>query len=212
MLNLSRDRLWLIGAGVASLLVFAFGYLLFISPQHSQAADLRSQVDDQVSNISVKQTHLNALAKQNQNLASYQAELAADQQALPTTTDIPNFLRSLQAIGAGTGVTITTMSIGTPSGVVPATASTAATPTPATGSTATDPPAQHAASTAGAYQISMTVTGTGSVAQLEAFLKSLQSQQPRAVLISSAALSTGTSSSGSTLTVTFTTFMAPAGG
>ncbi len=209
MMNMSRDRMWMVGCGVVSLLVVAFGYLMFISPQHHTAADLRSQADDQLSSVSLKRTHLDTLAKQNQKLPVFQAQLAADQAALPTTADIPNFLRTLQSIGSASSVSITAITISTPAGIQAVTpAPTAAAADSATSTTTTTTPVHPAAGTGGAYQIAMTISATGSVAQLEVFLTALQSQQPRAVLVSSVALTTG-STSGYSLAVSFNAFMAP---
>lgn len=200
MLSLSRDKMWLVAGGLLALLVVAIGYLFFVSPQYTSAADLRAQQSDAIRNVSIKQAHLNDLAKQNVNLATFQAQLAADQQALPTTTDVPAFLRTLQTIGSSSGVAVSSVSVEEPAAVTATAAPTASTTTKTT---------THSGLAGGAYQITISVTANGSVPSLEAFLQALQSNQPRAVLVTSVNLSAA--SSGTTMTVTVQAFMAPAG-
>ncbi len=48
MLSLSRDKMWLVAGGLLALLVVAIGYLFFVSPQYTSAADLRAQQSDAI--------------------------------------------------------------------------------------------------------------------------------------------------------------------
>jgi Tfp pilus assembly protein PilO len=207
MPTIRRDRAWLLAGGVLAVLVVAIGYLFFVSPQYTNASDLRSQASDAIDNIAIQQKHLNDLAKQNANLSKYQAQLAADHEALPTTTDVPTFLRTLQTIGSAAGVSVTTLAVGDPAAVTAAAAvsSTAS-------STATS--AAHAGVGGGVYQITISLTVNGSVAALDGFLQQLQSEQPRAVLITSVSFngSSNGAGGGTTLALSLQAFMAPASG
>ena len=206
MLSLSRDKVWLIAGGLLALLVVAIGYLFFVSPQYTSAADLRSQTSDAINSVSIKQAHLNDLAKQNANLATYEAQLATDQQALPSTTDIPAFLRTLQTIGSSSGISVTAISVGSPTAV------TAAAAPKSSGSTTATTTTTHAGVAGGAYAITISLTATGPVPSLDKFLQALQSTQPRAVLVTSVTLSAGNSSTnaGTTMALGIQAFMAPA--
>ena len=206
MLSLSRDKLWFLAGGVVAIFVIAIGYLFFVSPQYSNASEVRTQASDAVANLAIKQAHINELAKQNTNLATYEAQLAADQQALPVTSDVPNFLRTLQAIGSASGVSVKTLSVSDPTNVASATSSTTTTTPTATPAAV---PSAHPAS-ARAYQIAISLTVDGTPATLNAFLQALQVQQPRAILINSVSMTSASSAgAGMTLAVSFQAFMAP---
>jgi cell division protein FtsB len=220
------ERLWLIGGGLIAFVLLLVGYFFFISPQRSQTSAVDSQVATAQQQNAQLQARLNALRQQNKNLPKYQADLAQARLALPATTGVPDFLRSLQALGNATNTTVTSATFSQPAAATPAAAPTASTdatasasPTDATGSDTTASGAvgsQPASAVSSVYSISIGATVSGSTANLDNFLEQLQVVQPRAVLItqiseSSASVAAGgPASGGTTLQLTMQAFVSPA--
>jgi hypothetical protein len=125
---------------------------------------------------------------QNDQLPAYQAQLARYHQALPTGSDLADFLRELQTAGDGTGVSVTGFVVG------------AAAPVTAAG--------------VQGYALPVTLTVAGRAGPLNRFLDQLQRVQPRAVLIGGAtavpAGEHGSLAGAITLTVSLRAFVAPA--
>jgi type IV pilus assembly protein PilO len=212
------EKAWL-GAGLLVALVVALiGYLFFIGPQRSTTSDVDGQIGAAQSQNDTLQIRISSLDAQNRKLSTYRAALKQARMALPATSDLPNFLRSLQSLGNATLADVTTLSVGDPL-VVGGDATTTAPTTPApTTSSAPDPTAGTAPATATAptgpqiFALPITAQVTGSIKQLTDFLGQLQSVQPRAVLVSSITLggaTTGASANTSTLDLTLEAFVAP---
>lgn len=189
MITGRMDKIWVGVGAIGALVIILLGWNFFISPQTSQTSELNAQTAVAQQQNTILQDKLATLREQNKNLAQYQATLAQDQAALPSASGLPDFLRELQAVGASTQVSFSSLNVGAP------VASTGA---------------------AGVYSIAITLNASGAPNQLEAFLDQLQSVQPRAVLISQAVLQSGTgagaavSAGASTLGLTLSTFVAPA--
>jgi hypothetical protein len=204
------ERLWLIGGALVGFVLILIGYFFFISPQRSKTSDVNAQASGARDQNTQLQSRIDALRAQNKNLGKYQAELASAQKALPSTSGVSDFVRSLQALGNATLTNVTTLSVGQPAPVV-APAPAAATPTD--GSSSSSAPAPAATPTAppapSAYSLAITATVSGSPTGLDKFLDQLQNVQPRAVLItqiteSSAALGAGGVAAGSATTLQLT--------
>jgi type IV pilus assembly protein PilO len=217
-----RERLWLFGGGLAAFVMLLAGYLLFIGPQRSQTADVKDQISSaQLQQLSLQQ-RINELRAQSKNAAKYESALQQARLALPSTSGMPDFLRSLQSIGRATLTNVSSLTVGAPtaptsapaaSQPTPGAASTSAAPsaTPQSGTAQPAPGGAAPASTAQVYALPITAEVSGSTAALERFLTQLQTVQPRAVLISSVTLTsgTGTSAHGATLELTMQAFVAP---
>jgi hypothetical protein len=177
------EKLWLIGTAVVGFVLVLIGYFFFISPQRDQTDQVATQISSAQTENSTLQARIASLTAENAKLASYQQELRNAQLALPATSGMPAFLRTLQSIGNSTSTTLSSLSVG-PATTLP---NTATTPTTATSSSASPSPTETTTATAPTgpliYAIPITATATGSSAQLSAFLTQLQSVQPRAVLI-----------------------------
>ncbi|MDT4918685.1 MAG: hypothetical protein QOH89_3385 [Pseudonocardiales bacterium] len=206
------ERLWLVAGGLIAFVMLLIGYFFFVSPQRSNTADVVGRAATVQQQNIVLQARLDALREQNQNLGKYQAELQALQQALPSTSGISDFLRTLQSLGNATLTDVTALTVGQPIAVTPV---VAAQPTASAGATPETAPAVIVAPSAYALPINATVSG--SAAALSKFLDQLQAVQPRAVLISQLGLSGGaaaesgaTASSGAfTLSLTMQAFVVP---
>ena len=188
----SVERLWLIGGGTVALLLTVIAYFFFISPQRSETDSVRSEVSDAGARNALLQQKLNQLRQQNQDLSRYQAEEQAARKALPSSTDVSDFIRSLQSLGGSTGTNVISVTVGNP---VPFTASPvggAAAPSASASSPAASASPSAAPRTSGVYGMAISAQVTGSAANLTRFIDQLQNVQPRAVLVTSITETTGT--------------------
>jgi hypothetical protein len=215
MARSAQERLWLIGGGVGALLMVLVGYFLLISPQRDNTSSVNDQVSIARVQTRVLQNRIDALTAENKNLTKYQADVARVRLALPSTSGLPDFLRTLQSIGNATLADVTALTVGPPADVTTLSgrvgAVAAAPPSTTSGAGATAEPS----SLPRIYALSITAQISGSVNQLDEFLDQLQSVQPRAVLISQitiggAPVESGKPGSGvSTLQITMQAFVAP---
>jgi hypothetical protein len=203
------EKVWL-GAGlVVAVIVAVIGYFFFISPQRSTTSDVDGQASAAQLQNDTLQVRINSLDAQNRKLSTYRAALKRAQLALPTTSDLPNFLRTLQSIGNATLVDVTTLAVGDPtvvggSGTTPGSTPTSA-PTTAPSAAPTTPSGPQI------FALPITAQVSGSISALTNFLGQLQSVQPRAVLVSSITLGGdgGASSATPTLDLAMQAFVAP---
>ncbi len=209
------ERFWLLGVALVAFVLILIGYTMFVSPQNAKTSTARSQVSTAEASNQRLQARIDGLRAESKNLAKYQADLVSAQLALPSTSGLPDFLRTLQSIGNATLSTMSALSVGTPTDVTPIAGAAAQSSTSSSGSSAT-------ASTVGGvrvYELPINATVNGSTSALEAFLTQLQTVQPRAVLISSLTEAAGTVASGAgagssnpnqtSLTLTMQAFVAP---
>ena len=211
------ERLWLVAGGLIAFIMLLVGYFFFISPQRSNTSDVQGQTATVRQQNAELQARLDALREQNKNLGKYQAELKAAEEALPSTSDTSDFVRTLESLGAATLTDVTELTVGQPVAVTPATVSqpTASASAPAAAPTGTAAPAAPAAAAPGVYALPIMATVSGSANALSKFLDQLQAVQPRAVLISSISMSAGAANAGQpgdayTLQLTLKAFVAPA--
>lgn len=178
------EKLWMGGGAVVALLLLLVGYFLLISPQRGQTAQVQQQTSDEQTQDVVLSTRVAALAAQYKNLPAYERQLQQARLALPGTSGMTAFLRTLQSLGNATSTTVSSLSVGPPAplggatAAVPAAPSTGSAPSSSAAGTATG-----ATGTSGVYSIPLSASVTGAVPDLSAFLAALQSAQPRAVLI-----------------------------
>jgi Tfp pilus assembly protein PilO len=159
------DRLWVIGGALAAALLLAIGWFFLIGPQRAQTAALNDEASAAQLQLTSQLHRLVDLRQQNAKLPEYRAQLAADQQALPTTSGLSDFLRQLQASGDRTAVSVSGVAVGAPLEVNAADRSV--------------------------YALPVTLTATGTIADLSGFLDQLQRVQPRALLIDNVAAAPG---------------------
>ena len=180
------DRLWMIGGLAVTVVLVLASWLLLIGPKFADANDVETQAADTQTQLTILHKRINELKQQQANLKPLQADLAKKQKALPADTGLPAFLRQLQAAGEALDVDVTDIAVSTPS-VLP-TLSTV-------------------------WTLPITLNAEGSGANLDAFLRGLQSSsQSRAVLIQTANLSSPVENGTLTLSLTLNAFVAPAAG
>jgi Tfp pilus assembly protein PilO len=204
------ERLWLVAGGLVAFVMLLIGYFFFISPQRSDTSDVNSRAATAEQQNAVLQARLDALREQNNNLGKYKAELAALQQALPSTSGTSDFLRTLQSLGAATLTDVTSLTVGQPIAVTPP--QPVATAEPSAGGAASSAAPAPVAVAPSAFALPISATVTGSAPALAKFLDQLQAVQPRAVLISSISMSSAVDEGGSddyTLELTMQAFVAP---
>ncbi|MDT4913828.1 MAG: hypothetical protein QOC66_2956 [Pseudonocardiales bacterium] len=221
MLKSPQERLWLTGGALAAVVMLLIGYFMLISPERADTQTVEDQVAVAEQQTASLQQRIDALIVQNKNLARYRTNVAQLRRALPATSGLPDFLRTLQSLGNATLANVTSLTVGPPADVSALSGGTPASPSaaPSTGSTTSKPAANPAAAAAAAgphiYALSITAQVTGSSTQLAEFLDQLQSVQPRAVLISQITLGEGAAaaSGGATsnsMGLTMKAFVAPA--
>jgi hypothetical protein len=211
------ERLWLISGGIVAFVLLLIGYFFFIDPQRSQTSDVNGRVTSVKQQNAVLQAKIDALREENKNLAKWQSEVNQARLALPSTSGVPDFLRSLQSLGSLTHTDVTALSVGQPT---PVTAPVGATqPNSDTGA---QPSATPTATSSAApvsvsvYSLAINATVTGAPTALEKFLDQLQGVQPRAVLVTQIKESAATTTSGkvssgeASLQLTMNAFVAPA--
>ncbi|MBE7189356.1 type II secretion system protein GspM [Jatrophihabitans endophyticus] len=213
-----QERLWVIGGGLAAVVLLLIGWVFFISPQRSSTASVRSQVDTAQTQNAALETRIAGLQQQSTKMAVYKKQLAAANAALPTSSGVPTFLRSLQKLGNETHTNAVNVTVGAPTALTPPvtptdtststdTSTPSVTPTDTTGTTP-------AASTTGVYELPITAQVTGTNTALDNFLRQLQEVQPRAVLITqitegSGSTSTTGAATGNSLQLTMQAFVDP---
>ena len=213
-------RLWLAGGVVAAVLAVAFGWLVLIGPQISQAAALRSQAADQQSSNTLLQARVGALRTLSAQLPALVTALGSARAQVPITSALSTFTDQLGRQATQSKVTVTSVA------VAPAVA--AADPTPAAGAAsaagaagaasagtasgtgagaganagagAGSSPGAAGGATAGGpagklFAIPVTVITTGSLAQQRAFLTAVRAG-PRASVVTATRLGPGSTAAG----------------
>jgi Tfp pilus assembly protein PilO len=158
------DRLWMIGGAAVIVLLAVVSWFLLINPAKTETSDLKAQTETaHIQAVDIRK-RIAALKKQKSNLPKLKATLAGYQDALPSDSGVPAFLRQLQAAGTDLDVDVSGVTVSTPAELE---------------------------NLAGVWALPIQLTAEGSAANLGAFMDQLQgSAQKRAVLIESANLTT----------------------
>ena len=139
----NKSRTWVAGTMVLCLLLAVASWFLLIGPKRAQAADLEAQTVTVESQNQQIEARIEQLKVQFAELPQRQAELAAIRQAMPEDAALPTLVRDLDAIAEASGVTLMTLSPGTPVAV-----QTAPPAAPAAEDTDAETPADGAAAAA----------------------------------------------------------------
>lgn len=192
MFSLTPTRMWVAGTVAVCLLLSVVSYLLLIAPERAQAADFDRQTVETLASNDVLEVRVAQLRAQFAELPMRRAELAAVKQAMPESASMPTLLRDLDYLASTSGVTLMSLTPGAgvvvPSSTVAAAAEApAAGAAPAEGSAeATDPAAVAPVAPVGDLLVSIPVNlvVVGTFAGSEQFLKTLQTEMARALLVS----------------------------
>ncbi len=178
---------------VASLAILALGYNFLVSPKKSEANDLRTQTDAQVSANAQLRTQLTVLKAQAKDLPKQQAKLAAVAAQIPANPALPALIRALTTASTSAGVELVSVAPGAPAPVVVAAAGAPVTaPAPAAGVAAPVAPGSVVpASGAGTLAaIPLAINVVGSYFQVEQFVANLENL-PRSLRVGNLTLSPG---------------------
>jgi len=106
---MTQTRKWGLLTAVAVVASLALGWFLLISPKRGQAAELRSQAEQQAAANSQLQTRVAQLKAQSKDLPRQQARLEDIQARMPASPDLPALTRSLVDAAAQSGVVVMTL-------------------------------------------------------------------------------------------------------
>lgn len=105
----------LIVALVGILVLVAYWFLL-LSPKRSEKADVEAQIESVQTQQQQLQSRLSQLREVRRQAPELEAFLSASQSLIPPDPALPATLRSLQLAADASGVTLSTISPGTPAG------------------------------------------------------------------------------------------------
>src|SRR5690606_36234948 len=89
-------------------------WFLFISPQNAKRSDLRNDMALAEVEVAKLTSRLADLRRDKANIAGFQQQLAQVREALPGTPGLSDLLRQIQAAGAATGFSFTSMAAAPP--------------------------------------------------------------------------------------------------
>ncbi|GAB7189791.1 hypothetical protein NUM3379_04970 [Kineococcus sp. NUM-3379] len=176
-MTISKSGAWIAGTAAVGVLVLLGAWMLLISPMRTQAADLADQRVQVESNNAMIRTRTAQLKAQFETLDAQRAKLAEVRAQMPADAEVPALLRQLEGYAASSGATLTGVTPGTATPFVP----TGTDPAQATGT----------AVAAGLYAVPLTVTSAGTFAETELFLKNLQADMRRFLLIDNLSVTAG---------------------
>ncbi|GAB3675069.1 type 4a pilus biogenesis protein PilO [Angustibacter aerolatus] len=172
---MTSTRTWSLGAAVLALLLVVAAWFLLISPQRSQAAELRSQTAqqrDHNQSIELKTAQLKA---QYASLSDREKDLAVIRRQLPDSAALPSLIRDLSVQAGVAGVDLVSVTPAAPTPYTPGAAAGAATTTAAAPAT-------------GLQAIQTGVVASGTYAELNLYLMKLQKSIARAYLLDTVSL------------------------
>ncbi|NKY10384.1 hypothetical protein [Cellulomonas hominis] len=135
---MASRKTWALGAGVVALGLMAGTWFLGVSPALATAAETREQTASVEAQNASLQAKLDALVADSANLPQYQADLEELRLGIPTDPSMATYLRRIDEVAVARGVTVTSVTPGQPSGVVPSQAQLGADAAGTPGTTATD--------------------------------------------------------------------------
>src|SRR3954464_4255461 len=95
---MTTTRRWLAGAVAAALVLVLASWFLLISPQRSQAAELRDQATAQQATNDAIRLRTQQLKAQFASLPQRRAQLAEIQQQMPDSPNLSALLRELSTV------------------------------------------------------------------------------------------------------------------
>ena len=151
---------WLVGGALGVAMLVALAWFLAIGPRYDERERLRTEASDARVRSAQLRKSLSELAAED--ITAYRAQLAQGRAALPQANMTAELVSQLRSSASAAGVSVDTITFG------------GATELKAKGTTI--------------YALPVSVSATGTVDELRAFLRDLQSNVPRALLVSQAGL------------------------
>lgn len=122
---MDRQKLSLIGAALAAVVLIAGGWFVGVQPQLASASAADAQRGSIEATNAGNRDVLRKLEAEFRELGRSKAELAALRRSVPATADTAGFTREVQAAVTGAGVTMTSLTFGTAQAYAPAGQTTA---------------------------------------------------------------------------------------
>jgi len=177
------DRLWMTAGAVVVVLLAVVTWFLLVDPKSVEVDELAEQTADATIQATNLRKDIVKLQNDDKNIVKLTATRDALQDALPSDSGVPAFLRQLQASGTDVGVNVSGITVGTP---------------------------VRAPAANGVWSLQIQLTAEGTATRLGEFLNQLQgSDQKRAVLIETANLEAGEKADDLSLSITVKAFVAP---
>jgi Tfp pilus assembly protein PilO len=231
---MTQTRRWVLGTGLAVVLLLAAGWFLLVAPQRSEAAALAEQAQAQRDANDQLQLKIQQLTAQAADLAAEEERLAELRVKVPETPELPPLVRLLTAAAAASGADLRALAPGEPTLLVDPAAAPVAPPAdsggtaaaagpaaaPAAGAApaqaaapgAVSAPAAASAATGSLHFLPLTVTTQGTYSQLVAFLDAVE-ELDRSLLVTGLTLSSErddqTGGVGVTATIQTRAFVSP---
>ena len=210
---MARDKLWIIIGAVVSLLLFAAGYFLVISPTQQQAADLRLEADNLRSQNQALASRLQMTKEQAVGVPEQLAAIDQVRVKIPDDLDMPELVTELERLAAQSGFSLTAITASQPaylSDLSPEERALLdeAQPTEAEVAESLD---SSLVANGQTVVIPISMTGTGSYAAVRTFVNELESSE-RAILVSNVSVGSDSDEEGGSarnLTVQTQVFSAP---
>ena len=179
------DRLWMIAGVVVIALITVVTYFLLVKPKFDEAAALREETLTAEAQAADLRKRIVKLEADKTKLSTLKTALQVRQDALPSDSGVPAFLRQLQASGSEVGVDVSGFTVSAP---------------------------EQDKTVNGVWSLPIQLTAQGTPAELGDFLNQLQgANQKRAVVIETANLSNEGDAEGGnqTLSLAIKAFVAP---
>ncbi|WP_203930000.1 type 4a pilus biogenesis protein PilO [Virgisporangium ochraceum] len=144
------------GALAGAVALSALAWFLLIGPQRDATVGVEDETVAAEGQVVVEQRKLARLNTEFADSQRFAAELAANRQALPLVAATGDLLRELQNAGEAAGVTVPSLSAGSP---------------------------VELKENAGVASVTITIAAVGQMQKLQRFLDQIQRIQPRAMLV-----------------------------
>lgn len=105
-----NNRIWVIGAVIVMVAILALGFFLGAAPRLDEIGKNEIARQSAVQQNEVQSVALAGLKADFENIATFTAELAELQKAIPSTNDLSSFIGDLKKLEDKSGVVLTTFS------------------------------------------------------------------------------------------------------
>ncbi|WP_299036576.1 hypothetical protein [uncultured Pseudokineococcus sp.] len=203
-MRLTRTTAWIGGAVLLALVLVAATWLLLVSPRQQLAADLRDQAASTAAQNDLLAAQVAQLQLELGDVPKTRAEVAELREQVPADAELATLLRQVTDLAARSGATLTGVTPSEPAAAADPGAVAPVEPVAPDGTTTTPVTAAP-----GVEVVPVTITATGSFAQLQELLRLVQVDLPRAVLVRSVALTGGEPGGDLQLSLTADAFALP---
>jgi len=159
---MTQSTKWMALTAVAVVVALAVGWFLLVSPKRTEAAELRTQTQQQEDANVKLQSRIAQLKAQSADVPKQRARLAEIAVNLPAAPQLPTLIRQLSTAARQSGVELASLAPAVPSVL-------AAGPTGASA-----PVAGGASATSGLAMIPIVVTADGDFFEVEQFLNKIE--------------------------------------